>query len=311
MRAASLQNVGSSRGSCPVSHITNSASIATVCHAFVLAGKPSLSTIVFLEIASLRSDAGDATETGLKVEEPNDERATVTTQIIKFGVIEQHPGTLISMDQYISDPTTVKTSAVQHLKPQRQTPPSITGVSERREERRIFDIEHSALLAEFMWQKIDVGASLPTVREKGVPYTDQHKTPLLRPVLASSEDLSTVFDAGNVECTLCQKQVEKKLMRTHSGVHLRVDSARIQTAQPCGLCLGGRCVAYLQRRVGTGRPQPAACCRLLAPGSLMHLARPIRGRASLSKLPVRSAAPLRTRRPTPCCCAHDSTLLPF
>ena len=79
------------------------------------------------------------------------------------------------MDQYISDPTTVKVSAVQHLKLQRQTPPSIAGVSERREERRMIDIEHSALLAEFMWQKVDVGASLPTVREKGVPYTDQHK----------------------------------------------------------------------------------------------------------------------------------------
>ena len=72
--------------------------------------------LVFLEIASLRSDAGDATETGLKVEELNGERATVTGQIIKFGVIEQHPDTLISMDQYISDPITVKTSAMQHLK---------------------------------------------------------------------------------------------------------------------------------------------------------------------------------------------------
>ena len=142
---------------------------------FVLAGKPPLPTLVFLEIASLRSDAGDATETGLKVEELNGERATVTGQIIKFGVIEQHPDTLISMDQYISDPITVKASAVQHLKLQRQTPPSITGVSERRGERRIFDIEHSTLLAEFMWQKVDVGASLPAVTEKGVPYTDQHK----------------------------------------------------------------------------------------------------------------------------------------
>ena len=126
----------------------------------------------------------------------------------------------------------VKASAVQHLKLQRQTPPppSITGVSERREERRIFGIEHSTLLAEFMWQIVDVGASLPTVTEKGAPYTDQHKTPLMRPVLASSENLSTVIDAGNAECTLCQKQVEKKLMRTHSRVHLRVDSARSRPA---------------------------------------------------------------------------------
>ena len=71
-----------------------------------------------------------------------------------------------------------------------------------------------------------------------------------------------------------------------------------------------RLIDCLQRK-GSGRPQPAVCCRLLAPGSLMHLATSIRRRAPLSKLPVRSAAPLRTRRPTPCCCAHDYTLLPL
>ena len=119
-----------------------------------------------------------------------------------------------------------------------------------------------------MWQKVDVDSlSLPTVHEVGVPYAGSDEQPLLQPVLPSSEDLSSVTTTGSVACTLCQKSIEKKHMRVHCGVHIRAHSARIRVSEPCGLCLGDKCVAYLQTKPGGARPQPAVCCRLLAPES--------------------------------------------